>query len=245
MIRAVIIDDERLARVELRRLLSAHDEVEIIGEAAHIAEALEVIEHLQPDLIFLDIQMPGGSGFDLLAQLDLAPQVIFTTAFDTYAIKAFEVNALDYLQKPIEPARLRAALDRALLQFKKTTSLQLTAPQPKHGNDRIFIKDGERCWFVSLADIMLFESEGNYARVYFVTAQQTQRPLMLRSLNQLAERLDASQFFRANRRQIVNLQFIESVAPTDSGGLTLLMKDDLRIPLSRRRAMEFRELSTI
>lgn len=249
MIRAIIIDDERLARVELRRLLSAHQEVEIIGEAAHIAEALEVIERLQPDLIFLDIQMPGGSGFDLLAQLDLAPEVIFTTAFDTYAVKAFEVNALDYLQKPIEPGRLSAALDRALLQFTKPTAGQFgshsAAPQPKRGNDKIFIKDGERCWFVSLADIMLFESEGNYARVYFVTGLQTQRPLMLRSLNQLEERLDANQFFRANRRQIVNLQFIESVAPTDSGGLTLLMKNDLRIPLSRRRAMEFRELSTI
>ena len=249
MIRAIIIDDERLARVELRRLLTVHDEIEIIGEAANITEALQVIESLQPDLIFLDIQMPGGSGFDLLAKLDLAPEVIFTTAFDTYALKAFEVNALDYLQKPIEPPRLDAALARALQRFEKPTNArlasQLATPQAKSGNDKIFIKDGERCWFVTLTDIMLFESEGNYARVYFSTGLQTQRPLMLRSLNQLEERLNPNQFFRANRRQIINLQFIDLVAPTDSGGLTIVLKNQLRIELSRRRATQFKELSTL
>ena len=250
MMRAVIIDDERLARTELKRLLAAHNQIEIIGEASHVAEAIEVIERLKPDLIFLDIQMPGGSGFDLLSALDLAPDVIFTTAFDAYAVKAFEVNALDYLQKPIEPARLVAALSRALQRFKKPvatplSSLSSLSSQQKNTNDKIFIKDGERCWFVALAEIMLFESEGNYARVYFNAGTQTQRPLMLRSLNQLEERLNQNQFFRANRSQIVNLQFIDSVAPTEAGGLAIVLKNQLRVELSRRRAAEFKELSSL
>ena len=241
MIRAIIIDDERLARAELRRLLLAHVEIELVGEAAHIDEALQLIEALQPNLIFLDVQMPGGSGFDLLAQLDTAPDVIFTTAFDAYALKAFEVNALDYLQKPIESKRLAAALDRARQRSQPSALLTPTAPHQKRVEHKIFIKDGDRCWFVALADIILFESEGNYARVYF----QSNRPLMLRSLNQLETRLDATQFFRANRRQIINLNFINSVSAADSGGLTIVMNNDLRIELSRRRAAEFRDISSL
>jgi len=247
MIRAIIIDDERLARAELKRLLAAHVDVDIVGEAANIDQAERVIKQMNPDLIFLDVQMPGGSGFDLLARLDLAPNVIFTTAFDTYALKAFEVNALDYLQKPIEAKRLAAALDRAMAQYKQSQaqSSAVQLPQLKRADEKIFIKDGERCWFVALADIMLIESEGNYARVYFQTAVQTQRPLLLRSLNQLEKRLEKSQFFRANRRQIVNLNFIAEVASTESGGLTITLKNDLRVLLSRRCAAAFRDISSL
>lgn len=248
MIRAVIVDDERLARVELKRLLAAHAEIEVVSEAANINEAERVIEATHPDLIFLDVQMPGGSGFDLLERLDWLPNVIFTTAFDAYALKAFEVNALDYLQKPIEPKRMAAALDRAIAQYKKSASpapQSSQSPKPKRTDEKIFIKDGERCWFVALADIMLFESEGNYARVYFQSDRETQRPLMLRSLNQLEERLDTSQFFRANRRQIVNLNFIGNVEATESGGLAITMKNNLRIELSRRRAAAFKDISSL
>jgi len=245
MIRAVIIDDERLARAELKRMLAAHIEIEIVGEAANIDEAQRAIDATNPDLIFLDVQMPGGSGFDLLERLDWVPNVIFTTAFDAYALKAFEVNALDYLHKPIEPKRLAAALDRAIGQYKISQSPVLQSQRPKRADEKIFIKDGERCWFVALADIMLFESEGNYARVYFQSGLQTQRPLMLRSLNQLEERLDKSHFFRANRRQIVNLNFIGDVGPTESGGLAITLQNDLRIELSRRRAAEFKDISSL
>lgn len=241
MIRAIIIDDERLARAELRRLLALplplYDEINIIGEASNIDEARRLIETMQPELIFLDVQMPGGSGFDLLSQLDIAPEVIFTTAFDAYALKAFEVNALDYLQKPIEAKRLSVALERALLHLQKPQ----TPIHQKHSEHKIFIRDGDRCWFVALAEIMLFESEGNYARVYF----QSHRPLILRSLNQLEQRLDQHQFFRANRRQIINLNFIGIVSPSDSGGLTIVMKNDLRVELSRRRAAEFKDISSL
>lgn len=238
MIRALIVDDERLARTELKRLLAAHAEIEIVGEAANIADAERAINELQPGLIFLDVQMPGGSGFDLLAALDEAPEVIFTTAFDAYALKAFEVNALDYLQKPIEAKRLAAALQRAQSRIAKN---QVTLKS----DNKIFIKDGERCWFVTLTDISLFESEGNYARVYFETDAGPHRPLILRSLNQLEARLDQATFFRANRRQIINLDFIKRVAPTDAGGLSLVLQNDLIIDLSRRRAMEFRSMSSL
>ena len=164
---ALIVDDERLARLELHRLLGAYPEVEIVGEARNAEEALELVPKLAPDVIFLDIQMPGMSGFDLLERLEDVPQVIFTTAYDAYALKAFEVNALDYLLKPIAPARLEAALAKVRIA-------------PRQGRlERVFVRDGDRCWIVRLPDIFLLESEGNYTRVWF----GNERPLIRRSLN--------------------------------------------------------------
>jgi two-component system, LytTR family, response regulator len=165
--KALVIDDERLARLELRRLLAAHPAVEIAGEARDGEEALAMIAKLEPDVIFLDIQMPGMSGFDLLERLEDLPQVIFTTAYDEYALKAFEVNALDYLLKPVAPARLAAALARVR---PRTEPARL---------EQVFVRDGDRCWIVRLPDIFLLESEGNYTRVYF----GSERPLIRRSLN--------------------------------------------------------------
>jgi two-component system LytT family response regulator len=234
MIRTLLVDDERLARAEMRRLLGPHAQFEIVGEAANVAEAREMAEELRPQLLLLDIQMPDGSGFDLLESLDDAPEVIFTTAFDAYALKAFEVNALDYLQKPIDARRLAAALERAEARIGKAEPA-LAATQ------KIFLKDGERCWFVALGDIALFESEGNYTRVHF----DGQQPLVLRSLNQLEQRLDARQFFRASRRHIVNLDFVARVESSESGGLRLVLRNDLAIDVSRRRAAEFKSLSAL
>ncbi|NYE62133.1 two-component system LytT family response regulator [Duganella sp. 1224] len=236
--RALLIDDERLARAELRRLLAAHPDVEIVGEAVNAADGLQQIAALKPDLIFLDVQMPGGSGFDMLAALEEAPEVIFTTAFDQYALQAFEVNALDYLQKPIQAARMAAALQRCAARHQRLGGTGSVAPATTR---KLFIKDGERCWFVPVQDIRLFESDGNYTRVYFDRHQ----PLMLRSLNQLEEKLDPDRFFRANRRHIVNLDFIEQVAPNEAGGLDLTLRDQLQVEVSRRRAAQFKALTTI
>lgn len=233
--RALLVDDERLARAELRRLLAAQPTVEIVGEAANASDALQQIATLKPDLVFLDVQMPGGSGFDLLAALDQAPEVIFTTAFDRYALQAFEVNALDYLQKPIQAQRLTAALARAGLRVAREKTPTASGAQ------KIFIKDGERCWFVNLSNIRLFESDGNYTRVYF----DGYKPLLLRSLNQLEERLDPQRFFRASRRHIVNLGFVQQVTPTDGGGLDLLLEDQLAVEVSRRRAAQFKSLASL
>ncbi|MGK5079789.1 LytR/AlgR family response regulator transcription factor [Janthinobacterium sp. HLX7-2] len=229
-ITVLLVDDERLARAELRRLLAAHRQVDIVGEAASAAEAIALISRLRPDLLLLDVQMPGGSGFDLLAAIDDAPDVIFCTAFDQYALQAFEVSALDYLQKPVQAARLATALARVGARVQ-------AAPSPKPR--KIFIKDGERCWFVALDQIRLLESEGNYTRVHF----DAQQPLMLRSLNQLEERLDPAQFFRANRRQMVNLAQVAKVAPKAADGLDLHLLDGSVVEVLRRRAQQFKAVA--
>src|SRR4030095_16057134 len=141
--RAIIIDDERLARSELKKLLTDYPEIEIVAEAANAGEGIEKIENLNPDLIFLDINMPGKTGFDLLQELDRTPHVIFTTAYDEYAVKAFEVNALDYLLKPIEPKRLADAIHKVNELFQKENqAIQESANKGLLGeSDQVFVKD--------------------------------------------------------------------------------------------------------
>src|ERR1700733_743425 len=169
MIRAIIIDDERLARNELKKLLLDFPEIEVIAEAANASEGVEKIDSLNPDLIFLDIQMPGKTGFDMLSELERAPNVIFTTAYDEYALKAFEVNALDYLLKPIEPGRLADAIQKLNLPAGSENEEGAVSGDRSllSEEDQVFVKDGEKCWFVKLGDIRLFKSVGNYARVFF------------------------------------------------------------------------------
>ena len=227
--KALIIDDERLARRELRRLLEAHPEVEIAGEARDGLEARDLIQKLVPDLIFLDIQMPGLTGFELLESLDDVPEVIFTTAYDRYAIQAFEVNALDYLLKPIAPARLAAALARV---HPKADPQRL---------EQVFVRDGDRCWIVRLPDIFLLESEGNYARVYF----GQERPLIRRSLNALEKQLDPAMFFRADRKRILNLKWIDKVEVSPAGGLMVTLRGGLVVEMSRRQCTRLREVLSL
>lgn len=238
-IKAIIIDDERLARNELKKLLLEHPEVTIIEEAANATEGIEKIESFNPDLIFLDIQMPGKTGFDLLAELERAPKVIFTTAYDEYAFKAFEVNALDYLLKPIEPKRLSDAIHKVQVELaKEQLGLQGANKGPLTDMDQVFVKDGERCWFVKLSEVRLFESVGNYAKVFF----GTNKPLVLKSLNALEERLDERIFFRANRKHIINVKWIEKIEPYFNGGLLVELKGGEKIEVSRRQTVKFKEM---
>ncbi len=241
-IKAIIIDDERLARNELKKLLQNHNEIEVIEEAANVDDGIEKIETLHPDLIFLDIQMPGKTGFDLLAEVEKSPKVIFTTAYDEYAIKAFEVNALDYLLKPIEPKRLSDAIQKLQAELiKESMGIANGNRGPLTENDQVFVKDGERCWFVKLNEIRLFESVGNYAKVFF----GPNKPLILKSLNALEERLDDRIFFRANRKHIINLRWIEKIEPYFNGGLLLDLKGGEKIEVSRRQTVKFKEMMSL
>ena len=240
--KALIIDDERLARRELISLLGAHSEIEVIGEAVNAEDAADKIQKLNPDVLFLDIQMPGKNGFELLEMLDSVPQVIFTTAFDEYAIKAFEVNALDYLLKPIQPERLAESISKLVVKERqdemKTSyikSLKLTA------DDQVFVKDGEKCWFVKLADVRYFESDGNYIKVYF----DKYRPMIHKSLNALEERLDEKSFFRASRKHIVNLMWIERIDTWFNGGLMVQLKGGDKIEVSRRQSSRFKDIMSL
>jgi len=244
MIKAIIIDDERLARNELKKLLADFPDIEVVAEAANANEGMEKIDNFGPELIFLDIQMPGKTGFEMLAEMDRTPNVIFTTAYDEYALKAFEVNALDYLLKPIEPKRLADAIQK--LQGHDDRDDNGSIPMNFNRsvlqeNDQVFVKDGERCWFVRLMDIRLFESVGNYAKVYF----GVNKPLILKSLNSLEERLDEKIFFRANRKHIVNLRLIDKVEPYFNGGLLLELKGGEKIEVSRRQTVKFKEMMSL
>lgn len=240
---ALLIDDSRLARTELRHLLQAFPDVAVVGEAKNAAEARTQIQALSPDLLFLDIHMPGGSGFDLLASLEIAPQVIFTTAYDEYALRAFEVNALDYLLKPVQENRLAAALDKARTQSSAPPILPPTesATTPLTANDQVFVKDGEQCWFVRLADIRLFEINGSYTQIYFNDC----RPLIPRTLQHLEARLDAKVFFRANRQQIINLKWIDTIEPWFSNTLKIKLKDGPEVEVSRQQSVRFREVMSL
>ncbi|HZM97155.1 MAG TPA: response regulator [Vicinamibacterales bacterium] len=232
---ALLVDDERLARQELRRLLAAHGDVSVVGEAANADEAVAQLSKSTIELVFLDIQMPGGSGFDVLERLDRVPLVVFTTAFDEYAVRAFEVNAFDYLLKPVRPARLAAVLEKARAAL--TSACERQPERPRAAADRVFLRDGERCWIVQWAEIALFEVEGNYARAYF----GSNRPLIRVSLNALEARLDPSMFFRASRQHIVNLRFIESVETTPDDTYIIHLKNKSEVAVSRRQSRQLRE----
>ncbi len=233
--RALIVDDEPLARRELRRLLAPFSWVEIVGEASDIDEARAKVEALLPDVVFLDVQMPGGTGFDLLTQLDRVPRVVFTTAYDHYAVRAFEVSALDYLLKPVEPERLAAALG------KLQASMLAAAPSRAGQLEQLFVRDGPRCWFVPLREVAAFTAEGNYVRLHWGKVQ----PLLGRSLAALEEKLEPQRFFRANRRQIVNLDFVAGIELGEGGRLHVQLRDGPEIEISRRQARIFRMRTTI
>ncbi|RSK33901.1 LytR/AlgR family response regulator transcription factor [Hymenobacter metallilatus] len=245
---ALLVDDSRLARTELRHLLRAFPEVTVVGEARHAEEARTLLLELQPDLLFLDIHMPGETGFELLASLDTAPHVIFTTAYDEYALQAFEVNALDYLLKPIQENRLSAALAKARAKLAApvpaaTSPEQEEAPAaPLTEQDQVFVKDGERCWFVRLSDIRLFEISGSYTQIYF----DQHRPLIPRTLQHLEQRLDPRVFFRANRQQIINLKWVESIEPWFSNTLKIRLRGGgPEVEVSRQQSARFREMLSL
>jgi two-component system LytT family response regulator len=239
LMQAVLVDDEPPARRELRRLLQEFPWIEVVGEAGNIDAAQTAIEALSPQLLFLDIQMPGGSGFDLLTRLIQVPKVIFTTAHDEHAVHAFEVNALDYLLKPIDPRRFASALSR--VRGTPVEGAAMVARPAGPPLEQLFVKDGERCWFVPLREVRLLTSEGNYVRLCW----KGFRPLLGRALTSLEQRLNPQQFFRANRRQIINLDFIKNVETGLGGRLYVELQDGPEVEISRRQARLFKARASL
>jgi two-component system LytT family response regulator len=232
----LIVDDTRLARQELRTLLAELPDVECVGEADDVPAAQAAIAKLQPDLVLLDIQMPSGTGFDVLEGLDAAPLVVFTTAYDHYAVRAFETNALDYLVKPVVPERLAAAVARA--RARHAVAETEAPPRGMLGaDDQVFLRDGEQCWFVALHEISRIVVDGNYVRVWF----RDEKAMLPRSLTALEARLDPSLFFRANRNTLVNLRMVKNIDLAVSDGYDLTLKDGSVVEVSRRQARELRE----
>jgi len=227
-IKVLIIDDERAARSEVRRLLAGYPDFEIMGEAANADDALAIIAHQNPDLLFLDIQMPEKSGFDLLESLEQVPSVIFTTAYDQYAVKAFEVSALDYLVKPIREERFEKAITQARQRLGKADSA-----------GQIFVKDRQQYHFIQWSSVYLIESMDNYARIFF----GDKNVFLKSSLNQLEAKLSDAVFFRINRAQIINRQFIQTITTTD-GRLKITLNSGTQLEVSERQSAKFRQWVT-
>lgn len=238
VLKVLIVDDARLARRELRTLLADMPGVQCIGEADDVPAAQDAIAGLQPDLVLLDIQMPSGTGFDVLDGLDHAPLVVFTTAYDHYAVRAFEANALDYLIKPVAPERLAAAIERARARHATPAPAAGAEPGKRLGaDDRVFLRDGERCWFVALQDISRIVVDGNYVRVWF----HGENAMLARSLSALEARLDPALFFRANRNTLVNLHMVRRIDLAVGDGYELTLGDGSVVEVSRRQARDLRE----
>ncbi|MBI2381999.1 MAG: LytTR family transcriptional regulator DNA-binding domain-containing protein [Gammaproteobacteria bacterium] len=236
MIKALIVEDSELARFELVHQLKAHGQIQLLGEAEDLASAREMIHALQPELVFLDIDLPGGNAFALLKTLEHMPRIIFTTAYDHYALEAFDYPTVDYLLKPIQPERLAKALAK-LEPRSESQEPSGASAEPLSLDKPLFVKDGERTFLVRLREVRVIEAIGNYSRLHGAAHS----PLLYRSLNKLEERLDGDVFFRASRQHIVNLHYIDGVETGLNGGLLLKMRDGAHIEVSRRQSQEFRE----
>ncbi|MCE2995403.1 MAG: LytR/AlgR family response regulator transcription factor [Cyclobacteriaceae bacterium] len=232
MIKTILIDDEPLAITELQSMLSPYPEIDIISVSNDAQDGIQKIQQFNPQLLFLDINMPGKNGFDLLSELSNAPEVIFVTAYDQFAIKAFEVNALDYILKPVNPERLKEAVTKVI---RKLT--QAEGEKALDINKRIFIKDGEQCFFVPIHQIFYIESVGNYVRLHF----RDKKAMLHRSLNYLEEKLPDEHFFRTSRQEMINVNFIKNIVPYFSNTLQVEMETGIKIDLSQRQSVKFKE----
>jgi two-component system LytT family response regulator len=229
--RTLIVDDSRLARAELMELLKVHRDITVVAEAGDVQSAVSAIDKGDIELVLLDIHLPDGTGFDVLDKSERTPKVIFTTAYEQHAVRAFEFNALDYLLKPVTPERLADAL-------QKLVRPGLTMPQRTMDQEsQIFIRDGERCHFVKLRDIYLVNVDGNYVRIFF----GDQKAFLSRSLSYVENRLAGLPFFRANRQQLINLEFVKSIEPAVGDGFEVTLKNGATVEVSRRQAKELKE----
>lgn len=234
--KALVVEDSRLAREGLVRMLQQFPELALVGQADHPQTALQLINEHKPEVIFLDIHMPGESGFDLLEKLDYTPRIIFTTAYSEYAIRSFDYHAVDYLLKPISQERLEKAVQKLF-----ATASEANVQPGLDINSQIFVKDEEQYHLVPLVSIRYIESCKNYVRIYF----GDQKAFIKKSLNQVEARLPGRYFFRANRQFIVNLQAIVAIEEAISDGFLLTMNDGKEIEVSRRNALSLKNLLSL
>jgi two-component system LytT family response regulator len=236
----VLADDEALARKELRRMLQAHPEIELVAEAKDGDEAVELIRKHSPDLIFLDVRMPGRDGFGVLDALEPPlPEVIFSTAYDQFAVDAVRRGALDYLLKPLAPADLAQAVKRAMEKISGRPVREAGAKLKLE--DRVFVRDGKKAMFLEVGSIRCLESEGNYTKILAPEGHI----LMRRPIKYFEERFSPEDFLRANRAQIINLHRVKSWEPLTEGRLKAVLDDGTQVEISRRQARAFRERSRL
>jgi two-component system LytT family response regulator len=240
-IKTILVDDERLSRQELKYLLQDYPDIQIIDEAENVDEAIEKIHRLQPDLIFLDIEMPEKNGFDLLDELEFIPKIVFVTAYNQYAIQAFESEAMDYLLKPMKAERLSRTIEKLRAEIQQTRVSEAVSEGRLPPDKRIFLKDGDKCYFVRLTEIYMIESVGNYCRFHF----GSNRPMIHRSLNKIQERLDPNIFFRANRQQIINTEYIADIDSYYKGGMKVVLNNGIELEISTRNSVAFKEMMGI
>lgn len=235
--KAVVVEDSRLAREGLVRMLQAFPGIDVIGQADHPNTALALMQESRPEVVFLDIHMPGATGFDLLERLDYVPRVIFTTAYSEHAIRSFDFHTVDYLLKPISMERLAVAVGK-LTGGPGAEQEGEAHRQELEFNSKVFIKDGDRCHLVSLDSIHYIESCKNYVQMFF----GDQRAYVKKSLNSLEARLPRKFFFRANRQHIVNLQSIVRIEESMNLGYDVTLTGGKVLEISRRNAIELKEL---
>ncbi len=239
MIKAIIVEDSRLARLELKSQLEDISDISCVAEAENVEQALAIYEEHNPDIVFLDINLPDGSGFDFLAQLEQAPHVIFTTAFEEFALKAFDQDAIDYLLKPYTQKRLQQACDKfKLINVSEQKKVQGDTDSTMTLQSQFFVKDGKSCWLIMLEQVERFEAMGNYTRVYF----EDKKPMIYRTLMQIEPRLPDTSFFRVSRQNIVQLNKVDHINPCSSGGLELTLKSGTKVEVSRRQATVFKSM---
>jgi len=239
MIKAVIVEDSELARLELKTLLQAHANIEVIAEAGDVRSAIDTLTETSPDLVFMDIDLPGGNAFDVLSELENVPPIIFTTAFENFALDAFEFNTLDYLLKPIKKDRLEKAINKLNIQAKPENDSGIE--DLLSGDSQFFIKDGEQCWLIKIRDVRYLEAIGNYSRIFFASHS----PLHYSSLQKIEKRLDPKHFFRINRQQLVNLEYVDSIEPWVTGGLKITLSCGKELEVSRRQSNHFKQLMSL
>ena len=241
MIRAVIADDEPLARERVRELLAERDDVQVAAEARDGEEALRLVHETRPDLLLLDVQMPGLDGFEVLAELEdgATPAVVFITAFDEYAVRAFEVRALDYLVKPFHRARFHEAVDRAIRGRESAPDLRslLAELRPSHLT-RFVVRSADEIYFVRAAEVLWIESAGNYVRLHTAAGEHIVRT----SLRELEGRLDPGVFMRVHRSAVVNLEFVQKLEPYFHGEYVITLRSGARLTSSRSYSGRLREV---